>query len=281
MDNEDKQTVKTIDVMENTPRITVIMGIYNCADTLIEALESLEAQTYKRFKVILCDDGSKDNTLEVARKWVETHPNYFVIWNERNMKLAATLNHCLDYADTEYVARMDGDDISLPTRFEKELNFLEEHPEYALVSCPMIHFDEYGDWKVGKSIEKPIKESFRKFSPFCHAPVMIRTGILKSVGGYTAESKTERMEDYYLWYKIYKQGFIGYNLQEPLYKMRDDKNAIIRRKVSDRLRGFKTDLEITKGLGLSFYWVYPVLHLSKILVPKFMVSFVRKLKEKI
>lgn len=50
-------------------RITVIMGIYNCADTLVEALESLEAQTYKKFKVILCDDGSTDNTLEIAKKW--------------------------------------------------------------------------------------------------------------------------------------------------------------------------------------------------------------------
>ena len=87
------------------------MGIYNCADTLVESLESLEAQTYKKFKVILCDDGSKDNTLEVAQKWAEKHPNYIVIRNERNIKLAATLNHCLEYADTEYVARMDGDDI--------------------------------------------------------------------------------------------------------------------------------------------------------------------------
>ena len=92
--------------MSELPRITVIMGIYNCADTLIEALESLESQTYKRFKVVLCDDGSKDNTLEVALKWAETHPNYVVIQNERNIKLAATLNHCLKYADTEYVARM-------------------------------------------------------------------------------------------------------------------------------------------------------------------------------
>ena len=126
---------KTIHMMKEVPRITVIMGIYNCADTLVEALESLEAQTYKQFKVILCDDGSRDNTLEVAYKWAELHPNYIVIKNEYNMKLAATLNHCLDYADTEYVARMDGDDLSAPTRFEKEINFLDTYPEYALVSC--------------------------------------------------------------------------------------------------------------------------------------------------
>ena len=100
--------------MNDIPRITVIMGIYNCADTLVESLESLEAQTYKKFKVILCDDGSKDNTLEVAQKWAETHPGYKVIRNEKNMGLNATLNRCLEYADTEFVARMDGSVTSTP-----------------------------------------------------------------------------------------------------------------------------------------------------------------------
>lgn len=262
-------------------RITVLMGIYNCAATLSEALDSLINQTYKSFKIILCDDGSSDNTYQIAKRYVDKYDNIILIKNERNMKLAATLNHCLKYADTEYIARMDGDDISLPTRFEKEINFLDAHPEYALVSCPMIHFDEKGEWKRGKAIEKPTKESFRIASPFCHAPVMIRTSVLKAVDGYTVALKTERMEDYYLWYKIYKAGYIGYNLQEHYYKMRDDKNAIARRHIADRLRGFSTDLEITKGLGLSFYWFYPMLHLCKILIPQFMVPFLRKLKEKI
>ena len=196
--------VKTIHVMKEEPRITVIMGIYNCADTLVEALGSLEAQTYKRFKVVLCDDGSKDNTLEVAQKWTETHPNYIVIRNEHNIKLAATLNHCLDYADTEYVARMDGDDISLSTRFEKEIDFLDKHSEYALVSCPMIYFDEKGDYLIGKSLAEPTKEYFANGVPFCHAPVMMRRNILEAIGRYTAEPKVERAEDYYLWYKFYK-----------------------------------------------------------------------------
>ena len=136
--------------MNDIPRITVIMGIYNCADTLVESLESLEAQTYKKFKVILCDDGSKDNTLEVAKKWVETHPGYKVIRNEKNMGLNATLNRCLEYADTEFVARMDGDDRSLPHRFEQEVNFLDEHPQFAIVSGPMLYFDENGVFMKGR-----------------------------------------------------------------------------------------------------------------------------------
>lgn len=184
--------------MNEDYRITVIMGIYNCADTLVEALESLESQTYKKFKVVLCDDGSKDDTFAVANKWAETHPNYIVIKNEHNMKLAATLNHCLDYADTEYVARMDGDDLSVPTRFEKEIDFLDSHPEYAMVSCPMIYFDEGGDYKTGVAIEKPQKEDFKYNTPFCHAPILMRRDALEKVGRYTAEPKTERIEDYYL-----------------------------------------------------------------------------------
>ena len=95
-----------------TPRISVIMGIYNCAQTLVEALDSLLAQTCQDFKVIMCDDGSNDNTFEIAQTYVDRYPGKFIlIKNVQNMKLAATLNHCLEYVDTEYVARMDGDDL--------------------------------------------------------------------------------------------------------------------------------------------------------------------------
>lgn len=131
-------------------RISVLMGIYNCASTLVEALDSLENQTYKDFRIILCDDGSKDNTLQVAQDYAKKYDNVIVIWNERNMGLNYTLNHCLKYADTEYVARMDGDDISLSIRFEKEVAFLDAHPEYAVVSAPMIYFDEKGEFSRRK-----------------------------------------------------------------------------------------------------------------------------------
>ena len=261
--------------MNEDYRITVIMGIYNCADTLVEALESLESQTYKKFKVVLCDDGSKDDTFAVANKWAETHPNYIVIKNEHNMKLAATLNHCLDYADTEYVARMDGDDLSVPTRFEKEIDFLDSHPEYAMVSCPMIYFDEGGDYKTGVAIEKPQKEDFKYNTQISHAPILMRRDALEKVGRYTAEPKTERIEDYYLWHKFYCNGFQGYNLQEPLYKMRNGRDAFARRKVSDRWRGYKLTTEVCRNLGFSMPWVYGLPALSKALIPSFLVRFIK------
>lgn len=252
------------------------MGIYNCAPYLQEALDSLYAQTYQGFKIILCDDGSTDDTLLIAERNAAEHKNIVLIKNEHNKKLAATLNHCLEYADTEYIARMDGDDISLPSRFEKELNFLDEHPEYSHVSCPMIHFDETGDWRVGIAIEHPTKYDFRNGSPFCHAPAMIRTSSLKSIGGYTAEKRVERVEDYYMWYKMYRAGFVGANLTEPLYKMRDDKNAMLRRRFADRWRGMFVNFEVCKGLGDPLFFFVALKNFMKAFVPPTLAIKIRK-----
>lgn len=210
-------------------RITVIMGIYNCAPTLQEALNSLYAQTYKNFKIVMCDDGSKDDTLKIAEENARMHENVIVIKNERNMGLNYTLNHCLEYADTEYIARMDGDDISLPTRFEKEINFLDEHPEYAVVSTPMIYFDENGEFRRGKGRGEIKAADFIHGTPICHAPSMSRTETINAVGGYSVSDKLLRVEDYHLWFKVFAAGHKLFMMNECLYKMRDDRNAIARR----------------------------------------------------
>ena len=216
-------------------RISVLMGIYNCAETLVEALDSLYAQTYQDFKIILCEDGSSDDTYAVAEKYVKSHDNIILLRNERNMGLNYTLNRCLDYVDTEYVARMDGDDISLPKRFEKEINFLDSHPEYAVVSGPMIYFDERGDFRTGTGNGEVKKEDFIMGSPICHAPCMARTAAFNAVGGYSVDDRLLRVEDYHLWFKLYAAGYKLYMLNDVIYKMRDDRNAFRRRTWKSRL----------------------------------------------
>lgn len=264
--------------MEKEYRITVLMAIYNCASTLDEAIDSLYAQTYNNFKLVLCDDASTDNTYEIAKKYAEKHDNIVLIKNEKNMKLAYSLNRCLEYADTEYVARMDGDDISLPTRFEKQIKFLDDHPEYAVVSCPMIYFDESGDWGFGKSVEKPTIEIFKKGAPHTHAPSMTRTAVMKAVNGYTDTKRIIRVEDYYLWYKIYKAGYKGYNLQEYLYKMRDDKNAMARRTFRSRYNDYIIRKEVLNGLMISNSEIYALPSLLKAFIPSFLMKKIRQWK---
>lgn len=219
------------------PKISVIMGIYNCADTLEEALNSLMTQTYQNFEVVMCDDGSKDDTFVIAQSYVERWPERFVLLkNEQNLGLNKTLNRCLAVARGEYIARMDGDDISLPERFQKEVDALDSNPEFAVVSTPMIYFDENGDWRTGTAIEFPTKKDFMGRAPFfCHAPCMVRRSVFLEVGGYSEDPRTLRFEDCNLWFKIYAKGYKGFNLQEPLYKMRDDANAFRRRTLKSRM----------------------------------------------
>lgn len=258
-------------------RVSVIMGIYNCASTLVEALDSLYAQTFQDFKIILCDDGSTDNTYEIAKEYAATHSEIILIRNEKNIKLAGTLNKCLQYVDTEYVARMDGDDVSLPTRFEKEIKFLDDNPKYAFVSCPMMYFNENGVWMIGREKECPTKKDFYFDNPFCHAPVMMRTAILRDVGGYTDEPWTIRCEDYYLWYKVYKAGYIGYNIQEPLYKMRDNRDAFKRRTIKSRWNYYKVTTKVKKSLGLKYPYISGLPILVKIILPNSLVRLCRSL----
>lgn len=216
--------------MDMDIRISVIMGVYNCAPTLAEALDSLLAQTYQGFKVIMCDDGSTDNTREVAQSYVERYPGQFIlIRNERNMGLNYTLNHCLKYADTEYVARMDGDDISLPERFEKEMDFLDSNLDYALVSTAIIYFDGQQDFGHSGGGYSPTRYDLAKNCPFAHPTCMMRTEVIKSLGGYSDEPKLWREEDYHLWFKLYASGKKGYILPDMLLRFRDDRNATKRR----------------------------------------------------
>lgn len=224
--------------MSFIPKISIIMGMYNCASTLPEAIDSIINQTYSNWEFVICDDGSSDDSLEIAERYKKIYPDKFVILkNERNMGLNYTLNHCLEYARGEYIARMDGDDISLPLRFQKEVDFLDNHPEYAIVSTPMLFFDENGDWGSCTSIEIPQIRDFVFHPPFhCHAPCMIRKDAFVDVDGYTVNKHLLRYEDCNLWYKLYSKGYRGYNIQEPLYKMRDDRNAYDRRTRSSRMR---------------------------------------------
>jgi len=249
------------------------MGVYNCAPTLQVALDSLYAQTYQNFQIIICDDGSTDSTLDLVLRNSYLHENFVILQNERNMGLNYTLNHCLKYADTEYCARMDGDDISDPTRLEKEILFLDSHPEYAIVSTPMAYFDEFGIFKIGTNMGEPSKKSIPKQTPFCHAPCMVRTAAYKAVGGYSVSKYLIRVEDYHLWIKMYAKGFRGFNLHEPLYKMRDDRNAIRRRTWRGAVNEYYVKNIAVSELGLPFYYrVYSLRPFFVKLLPSFIYS---------
>lgn len=216
-------------------KISIIMGAYNCEKTIDESIQSILNQTCQEWELIVCDDCSGDNTYNILKKYEKQYDNIIVLKNHVNLGLNETLNKCLDKAKGEYIARMDADDISLPERLEREAEFLDKNREIDIVSSPMIYFDNKGDWGQGKQKEYPEKKDFIYGTPFCHAPCMVRREAYKKVNGYSVNKHLLRVEDYHLWIKMYREGFKGYNFQEPLYKMRDDRNAYSRRKYKYRI----------------------------------------------
>lgn len=268
-------------MINSQPLISVIMGIYNCADTLAESLDSLLAQTYQNFEIVMCNDGSTDNTFEVAQQYKDKYPDKIVlIENEKNMGLNFTLNHCLDNASGEYIARMDGDDLCDPTRFEKELSFLLEHPEYEIVSTPMKYFDENGVFRIGTGGGEPNINRIPLGTPFCHAPCMVKKEAYDAVGGYSVDEKLLRVEDWHLWIKMYSKGYKGFVLDEPLYMMRDDQKAISRRKFKYRLNEAYVGRLAVKMLNLpKYYYLLTCRPIIVGMLPKSIYRFFHSIKK--
>ena len=201
------------------PKVSVIMGIYNGASSMDDAIVSICNQKYTDWEMILCDDCATDNTVEKAQQWCQKDKRIHLIYNDHNMGLAATLNHCLQYATGEYIARMDDDDISYSERFCRQVDFLDHNHKYEFVSSIVDCYD-------GKEIVRnhflrkaePQKRDFLSGTQFVHPATMFRKECLGAVHGYRVERVTRRVEDYDLFMRLYAAGYRGYNIQMPLLR---------------------------------------------------------------
>ena len=238
---------------EKTKRVTVIMGAYNVEKTIARAIDSILSQSYTDWIFIICDDGSDDETFNLLKKYKSKYPDKFIILrNKHNRGLTYTLNHCLRYVRSEYVARMDADDISLPDRFERQVRFLDTHKTYGFVGCAIERFDENGVWKQCREVERPEAQVFYKSSGFVHPTVMMRKSALDLVNGYREAWFTNRCEDYDLWMRMYAKGIKGYNIPEVLFQYYEGKDSFPKRKYKYRLGE-----AVMRAVGYSNLKLYP------------------------
>jgi glycosyltransferase EpsE len=238
-------------------KVSVIMGIYNCEKTLSQAIESVLNQTYTSWELIMCDDGSGDHTYKIAKQYSEKYPDQIIVLkNKNNMRLAASLNRCLKVATGKYIARMDADDENLPERFEKEVAYLDSHPEVDCVGTGCIVFDDDGDRTVRSTKEHPDVTSLRHGVPFIHPTIMMRKEAYDKLGGYTVSSDTMRAEDLDLWFRFFGGGYRGYVMQEPLYRYRESLADYKKRTLQAAVGTTKVFLRGFRALNYPLY-VYP------------------------
>lgn len=249
-------------------KISIIMSVFNAEATLRESIDSILAQTYTDWEFIICNDCSNDSTQAILDEYKAAYPEKFILLkNDENKRLAYSLNRCLEVATGEYVARMDGDDLSVPERFEKQIAFLQENPQYDLVGSAMQRFNNEGYADIVYAPEKPDRNYMKKTVPFNHATIMTYRRVYEKLGGYTVAPRTMRAQDYDLWFRFYYENFNGYNMQEALYLVREDMNAIRRRTFKVRWYAFQTTRIGFNLLGFPKY----------LLVKAFFVTLIKSL----
>jgi len=202
--------------MTDIPLISVILPFYNTEKYLNLAIQSIIDQTYSNFELLLLDDGSTDNSREIALKYAEIDPRVKV-HHHANMGVCRTLQKGVGLANGKYIARMDGDDIAHPQRFELQVNFLENNPTCVAVGTALIVIDPDGDVLCKPQITEDHDTLVRELlqwqgSRICHPTVMMRTEAVKAVGGYTQE---HYFQDVDLFLKLATKGKLA-NLPERL-----------------------------------------------------------------
>jgi len=255
-------------------KVSVIMGIYNCEKTLNESIESILNQTYQNWELIMCDDGSSDNTFSIAETFAKKDSRIKLLKNDQNLGLASTLNKCLNVSCGEYIMRHDGDDIMVPERMQIQVDYMTKN-DCDMCGSGAYVFDDMGVWGQRKPQKIPSKHLMATRSPFIHPTVMIKREVLFDVGGYTDNKLTrQRLEDYDLWVKLFSRNYKLHNIQEPLIYFREDRNSYSRRKKRYRIAETRARIRACKSLKLPFkYRIFALKPMLAMLIPNFLLKY--------
>lgn len=205
-----------------SPVISVLLPVYNAECYISEAIDSILTQTFADFELIVINDGSTDGTLEILQNYQEKDTRIRLFWRE-NKGLVATLNEGIDLARGEWLARMDQDDIAMPHRFERQLQWLAQ-----------THADICGSWSQffgtsNQSILKhpqsdaAIKIELLFMSAFAHPTVIMKTALARQL---RYDSAWEYAEDYDLWQRAAQAGWLMTNIPEVLLCYRQHSTQI-------------------------------------------------------
>ena len=183
--------------MSNAIKISVIMSVYNGEAYLAEAIDSVLAQSFKDFELIVINDCSTDKTAELLEDYASRDARVKVHTNEVNLRLPSSLNKAISLAEGKYIARMDADDICLPDRLEKQYAFMEEHPDVSLSSCRFMTLKNgviSSGGCGGKTDNESIKALLLVTNPILHPGIIAKADVIRELGYDKNFTCTEDME---------------------------------------------------------------------------------------
>lgn len=244
--------------MNTDKKYSVLMSVYkkDRPDYLISAIESMLKQTIPPEQYVIVVDGPISEELQkVVERYRENEGLFTVLELEENGGLANALNHGLEVCRNELVARMDADDISLPERCERELEYFDANPELVICGCNIDEFygspDNVKTSRIVPSTYEEIKKFMRRRQAFNHPTVMYKRSLVMKCGGYL---RLKRKEDFDLFSRMLSKGYYAENVGESLYLYRVNEDSYKRRKSWTNLKSalcvYKRHL---KRKGCSFW----------------------------
>lgn len=201
------------------------MSVYNESRHLSQAIESILTQDFRDFEFLIFNDGSTDDSGKVIKQYADKDQR--IRYSEQgNIGLTKTLNRALAQAEGEYIARMDADDVSLPGRLSREVEYLDKHPETAVVSVFADVIDDQGE-RIGEHrpglSDKEVRSLILFSNQINHPAVMFRKSVVGQVGGY--DERYTYAQDLDLWLRVMEKHQVC-NLPEVLLLWRKSDKAL-------------------------------------------------------
>lgn len=208
---------------DKVQNVTVLLPTYNSGEYIKYAINSILNQTFREFELLIIDDGSTDNTIEIIKQFDDKRINYKKI---EHSGISCALNYGLAISRYEWIIRMDADDISLPDRLKVQIEFLNHHRKYSVISS---WYTMFGSKKVSHFFKLPISNEkiikrLSLHSTLCHPGSLIKKKVITDVGGY----RNTPFEDYDLWLRL-KNKVLFYNIPEVLILVRNRKDSLLRK----------------------------------------------------
>ncbi|MEI7620362.1 MAG: glycosyltransferase [Candidatus Falkowbacteria bacterium] len=220
-----------------TPRVSIILPVYNAAAYVAGAVKSVLNQSFADFELVIINDGSTDNSLEIVKGFKDDRIK--IVENEINLGLQLTLNKGLKLSRSEYIARIDADDEWIGVdKLKEQVDFLDNNKSCVLIGTGASVINESGEEIYQVSLprtDKEIRQKMLKANQFFHSSIMMRVSALDKVGFYNEDADSKHIEDYDLWLRLGKIGEF-YNLPIVALRYRDIGSSVSRQNVIGQLK---------------------------------------------
>ena len=223
---------------DSQPLVSIIMSVFNGEQFLQQAIDSILSQTYSHWEFIIIDDACNAATKSILKRY-DNDGRFKIITNTTNQGLTKNLNMAIDFCEGEFIARMDGDDISLSERLNEQVNFLLKHQRTAAVFGFVDLVDEMGtfigywpDDRKASTYDK-IKHRLPFSNCVAHPTVMIRKNVLQQ---YKYNENQAYSQDWDLWLRLVSDGIIIEKINKPVLLYRIHKNSVT--KISNKRSAF-------------------------------------------